>query len=103
NGLPQNSISGLEFDQQGNLWIGTQGGLVRFNGYLFESKTIHVSNPRIAFVKTDIHGNIKILDENLETYRVNDLTSEISNDSSISGDGLLDYILRLQGYTQKPA
>lgn len=40
-GLPNNSISALVQDRKGFLWIGTQGGLVRWDGYeylLFENE-----------------------------------------------------------------
>ena len=36
NGLPQNSINDLLFDKEGYLWLGSQVGLVRFNGYSFK-------------------------------------------------------------------
>src|SRR5882672_7255098 len=36
NGLPQNSINDLLFDNEGYLWLGSQVGLVRFNGYSFK-------------------------------------------------------------------
>src|ERR1700742_1271192 len=36
NGLPQNSINDLLFDKNGFLWLGTQVGLVRFNGNSFQ-------------------------------------------------------------------
>src|ERR1700712_2131283 len=36
NGLPQNSINDLIFDNEGYLWLGSQVGLVRFNGYSFK-------------------------------------------------------------------
>lgn len=35
NGLPQNSVQAVLQDQQGFLWIGTQEGLVRFDGLQF--------------------------------------------------------------------
>ncbi len=35
NGLPQNSINDLLFDDNGFLWLGSQVGLVRFDGYSF--------------------------------------------------------------------
>jgi signal transduction histidine kinase len=34
-GLPQNSIKGLAFDQHGFLWLATEGGIARFNGSQF--------------------------------------------------------------------
>jgi signal transduction histidine kinase/CheY-like chemotaxis protein/ligand-binding sensor domain-containing protein/AraC-like DNA-binding protein len=36
NGLSQNNIHCMEFDDIGNLWIGTLDGLNRYNGYQFE-------------------------------------------------------------------
>jgi len=36
NGLPQNSINDLLFDDEGYLWLGSQVGLVRFNGHSFK-------------------------------------------------------------------
>ncbi len=36
NGLPQNSINDLLFDKNGFLWLGTQVGLMRFNGSSFQ-------------------------------------------------------------------
>jgi signal transduction histidine kinase len=35
NGLPQNSINDLLFDDQGYLWLGSQVGLICWNGYAF--------------------------------------------------------------------
>src|SRR6185503_4260953 len=36
NGLPQNTITALLQTQDGFLWIGTESGLVRFDGYGFQ-------------------------------------------------------------------
>src|SRR5258708_16058485 len=36
NGLPQNSINDLLFDNDGYLWLASQVGLVRFNGSSFK-------------------------------------------------------------------
>lgn len=36
NGLPQNSITGIEFDRKGYCWLGTEMGLVRFDGNQFK-------------------------------------------------------------------
>lgn len=35
NGLPQNSVTGIQFDRKGYCWLGTQMGLVRFDGQRF--------------------------------------------------------------------
>ncbi len=36
NGLPQNSVRGIELDKDGFLWIATEAGLVRFDGQRFK-------------------------------------------------------------------
>ncbi|MFZ4478116.1 MAG: two-component regulator propeller domain-containing protein, partial [Saprospiraceae bacterium] len=38
-GLPQNSVNSMAFDQHGFLWVATQGGIARFDGQHF--RTIH--------------------------------------------------------------
>lgn len=35
-GLPQNSIRGMAFDNHGFLWLGTEGGIARFDGRSFK-------------------------------------------------------------------
>lgn len=48
NGLSQNNINGMEFDQQGNLWLGTLDGLNRYNGYQFDIfKPNHLSHHQL--------------------------------------------------------
>src|ERR1700761_405920 len=36
NGLPQNSINDLLFDDNGFLWLASQVGLIRFDGFSFK-------------------------------------------------------------------
>ncbi|MBL7784050.1 MAG: hypothetical protein JNM22_22630, partial [Saprospiraceae bacterium] len=36
DGLPHNSIQALCQDRKGYLWVGTEAGLCRYNGYRFE-------------------------------------------------------------------
>lgn len=36
NGLSQNNINCMEFDESGNLWLGTLDGVNRYNGYQFD-------------------------------------------------------------------
>src|ERR1700761_5497783 len=61
NGLPQNSINDLLFDKNGNLWLATQVGLVRFNGSSFnryypDDKPEMESN--IIYLATNDQGGI---------------------------------------------
>jgi len=37
NGLPQNSVTAINFDKQGYCWLGTEMGLVRFDGKNFKT------------------------------------------------------------------
>jgi len=51
-GLPQNSIRGLTFDQHGFLWLATEGGIARFDGRTFKVIDDHdlpeINNQRFA-------------------------------------------------------
>lgn len=62
NGLPQNGITGIQFDRKGYCWLGTQMGLVRFDGQrfsLFSSDNIKgMKSDRIYSVTRDTAGSI---------------------------------------------
>jgi len=62
NGLPQNSVTGIRFDHKGYCWLGTQMGLVRFDGQrftVFGSDNINgLRSDRIYNLTTDTAGNI---------------------------------------------
>ncbi|MGL5892490.1 MAG: ligand-binding sensor domain-containing protein, partial [Bacteroidia bacterium] len=49
-GLSQNSVHALLEDQEGFVWVGTQDGLCRFDGYAF---TVFRHNVRDTFSVTD--------------------------------------------------
>jgi signal transduction histidine kinase len=54
SGLPQNSIKGLAFDQLGYCWIGTENGLIKYDGVkfrLFEDYQTPPVSPRVGFIK----------------------------------------------------
>ena len=36
NGLPQNTIKGIEIDKKGFVWLATEVGLARYDGYRFQ-------------------------------------------------------------------
>lgn len=61
NGLPQNSIKAINFDRAGYCWLGTELGLVRFDGANF--KTFNANNiaglnsDRVVAVAKDMQGN----------------------------------------------
>lgn len=74
NGLPANGITGIELDKKtGFLWVGTQGGMVRFDGKHFTrfaaSKGAVVSS-RVALIARNREGSIFFADENSYVGRV---------------------------------
>lgn len=75
-GLSQNNINAMEFDDLGNLWVGTLDGLNRFNGYSFEiikpGRSIRgqLSGNHIVALGKGLNGNMWIAtrDGNLNYY-----------------------------------
>ena len=74
NGLPANGIKGIELDKgTGFLWIGTQAGLVRFDGKrftVFGSAKNPVAVSRVYFIAKNREGTIYCEDDNFSVYRV---------------------------------
>lgn len=75
NGLPSNGVKGLQWDSaSGFLWIGTEGGVVRFNGVDFLSfnreNTPGISSERILFLVRDHKGIIHAAGEKREVLSV---------------------------------
>ncbi|MBS1669246.1 MAG: hypothetical protein JST58_17885 [Bacteroidetes bacterium] len=69
NGLPQNTVHSLYFDQStGFLWIGTDGGLVRYNGnnikQFNQSNQPGLTTPRIYGIYKNTDGKIVVMDKN---------------------------------------
>ncbi len=64
NGLPQNSVMSVMQGRDGYLWLGTEEGLVRFDGVQFTvfdtSNTAFLIHPRIRTAYQDHHGDIWI-------------------------------------------
>jgi signal transduction histidine kinase len=61
NGLPQNTINDLLFDRDGYLWLASQVGLIRYNGYGFkmyypDDKPVMESD--IIYLATDPGGHV---------------------------------------------
>jgi len=72
NGLPVSGIKALELDKaSGFLWVGTQAGLIRFDGAHFknfnaEGKAV----ARIALLSKNREGTIFCEDDNFMVYRI---------------------------------
>ncbi len=67
NGLPANGIKGIAYDRKTNfLWVGTEAGIIRFNGQDFKTFTTRhipqLSSERIAKLTKGVAGNILIFD-----------------------------------------
>jgi PAS domain S-box-containing protein len=64
NGLPQNSINALVQTREGYLWLGTHGGLARFDGVRFQvfepGNTPELKSSRIISLFEDHAGNLWI-------------------------------------------
>ncbi len=64
NGLPQNTVQAIVQTQDGYLWIGTQEGLVRFDGLNFavfdKENTPAFKSNDIRFLRPDKQGRLWI-------------------------------------------
>ena len=73
-GLPQNSVTALLRDRAGYLWIGTYGGLVRYDGHNFRSHASHATDgppsDRIIALLEDPQGRLWIATENAGVGRL---------------------------------
>ncbi len=62
DGLPQNTVTALAQTTDGHLWIGTYGGLARFDGVRFESfeldETPELAGTRIVSLLADADGRL---------------------------------------------
>jgi ligand-binding sensor domain-containing protein/serine phosphatase RsbU (regulator of sigma subunit) len=61
-GLPQNTVLSVYQDNKGFIWIGTQGGVSRFDGKNFENFSVNegLANNYITHITEDRKGNIWI-------------------------------------------
>src|SRR5690349_9067457 len=80
NGLPSNAVKGMQWDyESGFLWIGTEAGVVRFNGANFKvfnnQNTSIIKSERIFNSVKNRKREINILDNsfNVLTTRNNQL------------------------------
>lgn len=105
NGLPQNSINDLLFDNEGYLWLGSQVGLVRFNGYSFklyypDDKPAMESDVQLLGKSGKGHIYFQTDDHNLYCYAGNNshLLSPV-NTSALKKPSLLNSRKRLFDFT----
>lgn len=64
DGLPQSTVTSVVQTPDGYLWLGTQNGLVRFDGVSFkvfnQNNTAPLKNNRIVQLHVDRHGTLWI-------------------------------------------
>ncbi|WP_449399630.1 two-component regulator propeller domain-containing protein [Chryseobacterium wanjuense] len=66
SGLPQNSVKDIVKDKYGFIWLATEGGIVRYDGYSFLSyKNLKLSNLNFTYFKGDISRDY-ILNSNID-------------------------------------
>lgn len=72
NGLPQNSVKGLVLDRDGFVWIGTEAGMVRFDGQRFQvfgrDRYPLLQSNRMRKVELDTAGIVCFVDEEFGKY-----------------------------------
>ena len=97
DGLPNSSIAAIVQDGKGFLWLGTQGGLVRYDGYYykqyenepFETNTLSHSQIQTLFLDGDVlwigtYGGLNRLD--LPTGRFSHFRHDPTDSSSLIND-----------------
>ncbi|MGN6420641.1 MAG: ATP-binding protein [Pseudobacter sp.] len=104
NGLPANGIKGLQLDKKnGFLWIGSQAGLVRFDGKYFTSfrnNKDDLTNRRTAALTRNREGAIYFADEYFLVSRINENHPEFLFKDTFF---LSPYSSRGGEYTLRPA
>lgn len=75
NGLPSNGIKGVAFDTStGYLWIGSEAGIIRFNGTQFKvynnQNTKGLASDRLDFMEKSVDGHIYARDQLLNWFRI---------------------------------
>ena len=88
-GISQSTIEAIFQDSEGYIWLGTNDGLNRYNGYEFkiynyEEYQNSISHNGITDITEDKYGNIWVNTVS-GVNKINKKTEEISNDTEING------------------
>lgn len=79
NGLPQNTVKSIKFDQNGFCWLATEMAIVRFDNRNFKSYGSDLvkglTNERISTMMTDTAGNIFIQTINYKNFKISGSSS----------------------------
>nr|WP_136249646.1 EAL domain-containing protein [Ningiella ruwaisensis] len=104
NGLSQDSIEALHVDQEGFLWLGTDEGLDRYDGYNFLQVSgsdgmlignsvyfIYEHNERYFYLSTALSGIVKLDKKTGETFEVLKRPYRFDEDWSQYSDAIISY------------
>ncbi|MBD2755291.1 ligand-binding sensor domain-containing protein [Spirosoma validum] len=89
NGLPQNSIKGLAFDQLGYCWIGTENGLVKYDGVhfrLYDAYDRPPTSSRVSYIKQNKQKEILVAFEGDQFYKIREFTGFGTRPVWVEGD-----------------
>lgn len=78
DGLPQNSIGGIEKDEYGFIWLATQGGLVRWDGNKFETREA-IDKNKMSIQNMRVHGFFRNGSGELHALLNNEVIYKIHN------------------------
>ncbi|HYH57118.1 MAG TPA: two-component regulator propeller domain-containing protein, partial [Anseongella sp.] len=74
NGLPQNSVKAIASDEDGFIWLTTEGGLVRFDGnkfLVFNKSNMAVSSNRMRYILRGMRsGDLYVVAEDDQVIRI---------------------------------
>lgn len=102
HGLPQNSITAIQQTGDGFLWLGTQEGLVRFDGVMFtvfdKNNTPQIKNNHIVSLAINRSGTLIIAthNEGLVAYR-NGIFMQMTGVPQLDGTQLRDIHIDSRG------
>jgi signal transduction histidine kinase len=89
NGLPQNTVKAIKFDQSGFCWLATEMGIVRFDNRNFKpyggDLVKGLANERISTMVTDTSGNILIQTINYKNFKISGSSSLHSSVPVLTG------------------
>jgi ligand-binding sensor domain-containing protein/signal transduction histidine kinase len=101
NGLSQNSVNCIFQDYRGFIWLGTDEGLNRYDGYNFKVYKYHpsdsacLSNNKIIKIFEDSHKNLWIgTTEGLNLYRRNRDSFTVYKKNAADSNSLIDNRIR---------
>lgn len=74
NGLPQNSVTALGYDENGFLWISTESGLVRFSGNTFRTfnlaNTPAIKDDRFRWIRKQSNGKMWVVNSTMQVFEI---------------------------------